>query len=167
MPEQKASTIRFPRRYAPVIWTLGLLVFHVGLPFGLSALSFRRGWRAGLPSAWNLAALILVAGGIAVIISALVEHFKSAAHGWKLFKSTPGYLIVSGPYQYSRNPMYGGALAIWSGWALFYGSFAVMMAGAVLSAVIVLVVVPYEERRLTAELRESYLQYKSRVARWF
>ena len=160
--------LHFPRWAAPPTWAAGLLLFHIALPWSLSTLSYRHGWSTGRPGSWNLGPLVLVAGGIGVIIWALVEHFERAAHGWELLiRSTPEYLLVRGPYRYTRNPMYVAALAIWSGWVLFYGSIAMMLGLAVLWAVIALVVIPYEERKLAAELGESYLQYKSRVARWF
>src|ERR1019366_2147241 len=75
--------------------------------------------------------------------------------------------LRSTPYRSSRNPMYVAALTIWSGWALFYGSVAVIVGVLVLWAIIALVVIPYEERRLAAAWGEPYLQYKSRVSRWF
>ncbi len=57
--------------------------------------------------------------------------------------------------------MYLSALAIWLGWALFYGSVAVFVACGV-----GWVLVPWEERELEARFGEAYLRYKNRVPRW-
>jgi protein-S-isoprenylcysteine O-methyltransferase Ste14 len=156
----------FPRWLAPLNWTVGLLLAHVAMPYWLSTFSVRHGWSAGRPGLLNLSSLTLVCGGFLIIVSALVEHFKSAPHGWEI-KMTPDYLIIRGPYRSSRNPMYVAALTTWSGWALFYGSVAVIVGVLVLWAIIALVVIPSEERRLEAAWGEPYLQYKSRVSRWF
>jgi protein-S-isoprenylcysteine O-methyltransferase Ste14 len=83
---------------------------------------------------------------------------------WKGF--TPPYLLTDGPYKWSRNPMYLAALAIWIGWALFYGSVAVLIVMIVVGVGIALGAVPAEERAIEAQFGEVYLRYKSRVPRW-
>lgn len=40
---------------------------------------------------------------------------------------TPTYLLRNGPYAFTRNPMYVAELALWFGWALLYGSVAVLI----------------------------------------
>ena len=79
----------------------------------------------------------------------------------------PRYLILSGPYRYSRNPIYVSHLAIWSGWAIFYGSVAVALGVLVMWMVLNFAILPYEERGLQREIGEPYLRYVSQVARWF
>ncbi len=160
---------RIPRWIAPFLWTFGLLLVHVAAPYGLSKLSDRHGWSPGGPGAWNFAPLIFVIGGFAVIVWALTEHFEHAPHGWRGWQMTlkPQYLIVGGPYRYGRNPMYVAALAIWIGWALFYGSVAVLAGFAMLWVVIVRIVVPSEERAMATTLGEPYSRYQGRVSRWF
>ena len=157
--------------WAPVAQAVGLLLFHGALPFGLSRLSDRHGWSGGHPAAWNMLGLLLVACGIGVLVWVIVLHDKAAPkHGWR-FEATPfeptQYLIVSGPYRYSRNPIYLSHFTVWIGWALFYGSITVLLGVMVLWMVLTFVIVPYEERGLVRGLGEPYLQYQSRVARWF
>jgi len=162
--------IHYPRWLAPITWTVGVLLVHVALPYWLSTLSHRYGWSAGGPGALNLFGLILVLGGVLVVALSAAEHFKSAPRGWDL-KATPfdpsDYLIVSGPYAHSRNPLYLGELAMWKGWTLFYGSVTVLAATLLLWATVKFVIVPYEERKLTAERGEAYLRYQAEVPRWF
>ena len=45
----------------------------------------------------------------------------------------PRQLVVSGPYRYSRNPMYNGAGIMVFGAALFYQSLALFSYGIALS----------------------------------
>jgi protein-S-isoprenylcysteine O-methyltransferase Ste14 len=79
---------------------------------------------------------------------------------------TPKYLLVAGPYTWTRNPMYLAEMALWIGWALFYGSSGVLIGLLVLWAVMNFMVVPFEERDLEARFGDSYLRYKQRVPRW-
>jgi len=54
---------------------------------------------------------------------------------------TPGYLLVRGPYQFTRNPMYLSGMAIWLGWVLFYGSVAVCVGLVVVWGSVIFLVV--------------------------
>lgn len=75
--------------------------------------------------------------------------------------------VEAGPYAFSRHPMYFSELMLMFGWAIFYGSIAVLIAFLIACAVFNLVNVPLEERALEAHFGESYLEYKNKVPRWF
>jgi protein-S-isoprenylcysteine O-methyltransferase Ste14 len=157
--------------WAPLLQTVGLLLFHALLPFELSRLASRHGWSGGHPAAWNLLGLLPVAAGATLITWVVVLHDREAPkHGWRI-EPTPfepaQYLIVRGPYAYTRNPIYVSHLTIWSGWAAFYGSMAVALGVVVLWLSLVFVVLPYEERGLIRQLGEPYLRYQRQVHRWF
>ena len=75
------------------------------------------------------------------------------------------FLLTRGPYAYSRNPMYVSELALWLGWAVFYGNISVFIGFVILFAVLV----PgarYEERVLEARFSDAYRAYRGRVPRW-
>ena len=76
-------------------------------------------------------------------------------------------LTTTGPYAYTRNPIYLSHLSIWSGWAVFYGSVAVAAGVAVMWLSLTFVVLPYEERGLMRQLGEPYVRYQQHVHRWF
>jgi protein-S-isoprenylcysteine O-methyltransferase Ste14 len=169
LAKQATFTIHFPRWLGPITWTLGIALVHVALPFWISTFSYHRGWSAGRPGALNLLALIVVLSGIAVMAWAAREHFTSAPQGWDVHANLfdpPGYLIGGGPYAYSRNPLYVGELAMWLGWAIFFGSLAVIVATVVFWTIMAFVAIPYEERRLAAESGGAYERYRSEVPRW-
>ena len=157
--------MRIPRWAALAIWPVALLFFHFSLPLILSLFSGHYGWTGGSPGLWNAVGLALVAPGLILILWALKLHFTSASEGWKL-ELAPGYLLARGPYRYTRNPMYVGAFLIWLGWTIFYGSAAVLVAFLVLSAIILFVLVPLEERALERRFGEEYRRYKGEVPRW-
>ena len=150
---------------------LGLLLFHGLVPLGLSVLASRHGWSAGHPAAWNEVGLVPVASGLVLLVWIVVLHDREAPkHGWRM-EATPfeptQYLIVWGPYRYTRNPIYLLHLTIWFGWAVFYGSVAIVLGIAVMWLTLVFIIVPYEERGLVRQLGEPYLRYQGQVGRWW
>jgi protein-S-isoprenylcysteine O-methyltransferase Ste14 len=75
-------------------------------------------------------------------------------------------LVVYGPYQFTRNPMYFGLVCLYLGLALWFGMF---WAVILLPAVIALVqhyVIAREEQYLERKFGDQYLRYKASVRRW-
>jgi len=69
--------------------------------------------------------------------------------GWTLVSwPTPEYLLRSGPYRLSRNPMYVGEAVVWLGWEIFYSRAAVCAAGTT--------IVRWEEGRLLKRFGDEY-----------
>jgi protein-S-isoprenylcysteine O-methyltransferase Ste14 len=79
---------------------------------------------------------------------------------------TPSYLLVRGPYRFTRNPMYVAAFAIWFGWTVFYGSALVLAGLAVILIAVEFAVVPFEEHRLEQRWGDAYREYRRQVPRW-
>lgn len=104
--------------------------------------------------------LIGVMGGALVIGWVLLQHFERSPEGMRIGNpfEGPGYVITTGPYSFSRHPMHLAGMRIWFGWALFYGSVAVAI-GAALLALVMITLVPSEERGIEAELGEEYRRY--------
>src|SRR5437867_5424598 len=115
------------RRLPRVVFVVHAAVFPaflVGAPLSLSQRSERHGWSAGRPGAANLVGLVPLSAGTALLLSAMSSRYRAAPQGWEI-GPTPDYLLVSGPYRFSRNPMYVGEAAIWAGWAVLFGSLPV------------------------------------------
>ena len=75
-------------------------------------------------------------------------------------------LVTSGPYRFTRNPMYVGFALVHAGLALRRRStWALLMLAPVLAAVHSLVVAR-EERYLEATFGDEYRRYKREVRRW-
>jgi protein-S-isoprenylcysteine O-methyltransferase Ste14 len=75
-------------------------------------------------------------------------------------------LVRSGPYRWTRNPMYLGMLLLYLGVALL---FDVLWALVLSPAVVLLVgrlVIAREERYLEGKFGDDYRQYKTQVRRW-
>jgi protein-S-isoprenylcysteine O-methyltransferase Ste14 len=79
----------------------------------------------------------------------------------------PTALVDSGPFKFSRNPIYLADVVVLFGWCMSLGSPLAMIA---LPAPFILVltrlfIIP-EEERLTRHIGEAYTTYSQRVRRW-
>ena len=166
MSPSEHPTGKQPRTIPP--WLAYVLFFIIWgvVPWLLSLLTPRYNWVTGRPSIWNLLGLIPLVAGIAGSLWTLGLHF-SQSHGRLDFEPDKNYLITSGVYAFSRNPMYLSELLLLFGWVIFYGSVAVLIAFLVWWAWFSFVQVPQEERVIEARFREAYHEYKRRVPRWF
>jgi protein-S-isoprenylcysteine O-methyltransferase Ste14 len=115
---------------------------------------------------------------ISTIAGALLFAAGAVIAGWGLVlfrkaKTTtvPGQssaqLVTSGPYRFSRNPMYVGLSLAYLGEA---GLLRQMWPATLLPLTIAYVnwtVIPLEESRLEDVFADRYRDYRSRVRRWF
>ena len=157
---------RLSRWQGIAIWTVALGTVHAAIPLALSRRGRRRGWRNGRPGPANLVGAVPLSAGMATITWALAGHYASAPDGsWATRTATPEYLLTTGPYRYTRNPMYVGAIAIWTGWSVLLGSKPVA-AGLGVIATGLQGAVAFEEHTLTQRWGDEYRDYTSRTARW-
>ena len=80
--------------------------------------------------------------------------------------SSASFLVSSGIYRFTRNPMYLGLLLLLAGWALYLAN---ILAFLFLPAFILYMnrfQIKPEERALTDRFGRKYLEYASRVNRW-
>ncbi len=75
-------------------------------------------------------------------------------------------LVVTGPYGFSRNPMYLARTLLYVGLALLANALWILAAFVPLLAVIHYGVIAREERYLDAKFGDAYRQYRTRVRRW-
>lgn len=61
--------------------------------------------------------------------------------------------------------MYVAEMALWFGWAVFFGSLVVFI-GFVVLCVAMNFIVRREERELAAQFGEDYREYETTVPRW-
>jgi protein-S-isoprenylcysteine O-methyltransferase Ste14 len=103
--------------------------------------------------------------GTTGLIWTLFVHSVQSRDGVEM-ELAKNYLLGRGPYAFSRHPMYVAELTLVFGWAVCYGSVAVLIAFLTACAGFNFVAVPLEERALEVRFGESYRQYKSTIPRW-
>jgi protein-S-isoprenylcysteine O-methyltransferase Ste14 len=154
-----------PPWVTPLILAALFLLVHVALPWGISSLSTRHEWEGRRPGRWNRLALVPAGSAIAGTLYLIVQHYRASPRTF--LDLQPGHkLITPGPYGVSRNPMYLLELTFWLGWALFYGSFAVLAVALLWFVTFNFFIIPYEEHDLERRFGEAYLRYKQTVPRW-
>lgn len=118
-----------------------------------------------LPTSINVPiGVVLVVGAVALFISS-VRTFRKA--GTPVPGNRPTTVIVrAGPYGFSRNPIYVAFTLLQVGLAAWVNSVALLLTLLPAAALMVLVVVPREERYLEAKFPSEYLPYKREVRRW-
>jgi len=148
-----------------VAYPLALIVW-TGLPWAISFLTSHYGWMAGRPGTWNLLGLIPVVIGTIGMVWGLAQHAAQSPRGieWDLDRS---YLLMRGPYAFSRHPMYLSELILILGWVIFYGSISVLVTAVIAFLFFNYYAMPLEERVMEMHFGEAYREYKSKVLRWF
>jgi protein-S-isoprenylcysteine O-methyltransferase Ste14 len=129
------------------------IILHLAWP--LSFMSGAVRWPIGVMSSM---------AGVALLVAA-IRAFDAA--GTPVPGTRPTTAIVrSGPYRFSRNPIYLAFGVIHLGVAATFGSWWLLVTLAVTIGVIATVVVRREERYLEARFGSIYRAYKSSVRRW-
>lgn len=109
--------------------------------------------------------------GSAVVVAAVMLFFyslgKFRAAGTPVPGNRPTTAIVrTGPYGFSRNPIYVAFSLLQLGIAAWINSLWLIATLIVAIALMTTVVIPREERYLERKFGTEYLDYKARVRRW-
>jgi protein-S-isoprenylcysteine O-methyltransferase Ste14 len=75
-------------------------------------------------------------------------------------------LVASGPFRFTRNPMYLSLVGMLAGAALVMGTPGPWLAALALALTLRFRFIANEERALAASLGEPYERYRKRVRRW-
>jgi len=75
-------------------------------------------------------------------------------------------LCVSGPFRFSRNPIYLGDWLLLAGFSLWLTTWWPILFSPLVWAAVRYGVIRYEEEHLTAKFGEEYRRYQAQVRRW-
>jgi protein-S-isoprenylcysteine O-methyltransferase Ste14 len=114
--------------------------------------------------------LALILGIVCLLIApslALPALFTMRAAGTHANPAKPALLIVrSGPYRFTRNPMYLALCLVQAGIGFLVNDWITLLFVVPLALVLHFGVILPEERYLEAKFGEQYLALKRKVRRW-
>jgi protein-S-isoprenylcysteine O-methyltransferase Ste14 len=111
------------------------------------------------------AAVVLVVAGFAFAIWGGAT-FSRAGTELHPTSEANAKLVTTGPFAYSRNPMYSGVMLVSLGVAIFFGTLPYFVATVILFLLVNSVFIPFEEAKMERQYGAEFRAYKSRVRRW-
>lgn len=122
-------------------------------------------WRLRfVPAALVPAGPIIVFAAVVLFVLSLRE-FRAA--GTSVRGSKRSVTIVrTGPYGFSRNPIYVAFVLLVLGLALWLNNLWLLVALAGLASFLSIVIIPREEQFLERNFQAQYSEYKASVRRW-
>ena len=118
----------------------------------------------GLPP-FRWSGLVPLAAGTALLLWC-AHAFYAAGRGTLAPWTPPERLVTTGPYRFSRNPMYVAVLLVVCGWSLAFRSRTIAIYAAGLGVAFHLRIVFGEEPWLARTHGEAWTAYRMRVRRW-
>jgi protein-S-isoprenylcysteine O-methyltransferase Ste14 len=134
----------------------GMVAFVVPLTLALSQHGLFRARPLGLA---------MLSLGLVILVWCVVEFYVSG-RGTLAPWAPPQRLVTTGPYRFSRNPMYIGVALILLGWAWCFWSLLLAIYAMVVSVAFHIRVLIGEEPRLTLAFGEAWDAYRTKVPRW-
>ena len=144
-------------RILPLVWLLIFLLLQTTLHFYLPLVHL-------FHTPLQMGGLIPLLPGIAVMVWG-ARTFTRADTPLIPFE-TSTVLVSSGPFRFTRNPMYLGMTLILCGSALLFGSLAPLLSVVLFFLIIRGQYVIPEENMMKELFGDEYLLYCSRVRRW-
>ena len=156
------------KRFSAVVGTGFFLLLAPGTVAGLVPWWITR-WHMNPPllgfSGFRVIGTMLLAAGVAVVLDSFAR-FALQGLGTPAPILPTRHLVVSGLYQYVRNPMYVGVLGIILGQGLLFGDRRLFAYGVLLWLVVHVFVVGYEEPTLRRSFGSEYEAFWRNVPRW-
>ena len=112
----------------------------------------------------SLLGLILILSGISLVFVSF--RFMRKMKTTFIPDGTPEVLISSGPFKFSRNPIYLGMLTVLVGVAFLMSSLSAIIIAFVFGMIINFTWIAHEEKKLHELFSEDWENYSSKVRRW-
>ena len=111
-------------------------------------------------------ALVFVLAGVALDVSALIAFRRAKTTPDPRSPDRSTSIVQSGPYRFTRNPMYLGLVLALLGLCVYFANPVTVIAVVVFVSYITRFQIIPEERLLLGKFGESYAQYTRSVRRW-
>jgi protein-S-isoprenylcysteine O-methyltransferase Ste14 len=149
---KRPSGLILPPQIAFIALVIGSLL-HALLPVS---------WRL-IPALPPLGLSLLLLGSVLVLWAVLLFRSRNTP---VYPTTTPLALVTSGPYRFTRNPMYLGILFILASLVIMLGSLPMLVAPILFLGVMNLYYLPFEEAKMENLFGDTYKRYRQRVRRW-
>ncbi len=152
------------------VWTLAKTsVFTVIIPGTIAVYlpsTLQPGGLVFRPSDWSgVIALTMLAFGIG-LYCVCAWNFAARGFGTPAPIDPPRKLVIAGPYQWTRNPMYVAVMSVLVGEALLARSSTLAVYALAVFVCFNVFVLAYEEPTLRRMFGRPYDEYCRRVPRW-
>jgi protein-S-isoprenylcysteine O-methyltransferase Ste14 len=125
-------------------------------------------WAVPFPLPWLVPLRIL--GGLLLVLGFILD--ASAVREMRRLHTTPdprqpvAALVTSGPYRFTRNPIYLGFLLVYLGFTLLAGTLWGLLLSPFLVGTVTRWIIHAEEAYLGEKFENDYTDYLSRVRQW-
>ncbi|HXE47897.1 MAG TPA: isoprenylcysteine carboxylmethyltransferase family protein [Ramlibacter sp.] len=157
MPAPKADWLEL--KIPPPVIAVAAAAVMWGLARAFPAFDVPNGMHAPAAVLIAFAGVILAASGIVTF-----RRARTTINPHKPGEATA--LVSSGPYRFTRNPMYAGLLLVLLAWAAFLSSLSALLGPVAFVLYINRFQIAPEERTLQLLFGSEYAAYKTRVRRW-
>ena len=142
----------------PPIWALFYLIVAAAISYVA-----RLPRVPGVLLTW-LGILLIVLGGALAVTAAMLFRRE----GTEINPTSPANrkLVTSGPYSFTRNPMYLGLTTISLGVAFWVGWWPMFLAPVVTFVTANWAHIPYEEEKMRRQFADAFDAYARKVRRW-
>ena len=113
------------------------------------------------PRVLGLAPIVL--GVVVMVLSA--RRFRAVNTPINPF-DTPSSIVITGPFRFSRNPMYTAMLLILVGGAVAWGTLSPFFFPPLLAWLLTIGFIRREEASMAKAFGADYEEYRGRVRRW-
>lgn len=114
-------------------------------------------------------AIVVFLGGFLLLAGSLLSFWAKktfSAHGVQTRFTPVPKLVLTGPYAFTRNPLYVSLILVYAGISLLANSVWPLVLMPLPVVYLYYNVVLLEEAYLESEFGGEYLEYKGKVRRW-
>ncbi len=112
-----------------------------------------------------LLGIAFMAAGVVQAVSAALL-FRREGTELKPTSTSNARLVTSGPFRFTRNPMYLSLVFVTLGIALWVGAWPMLLAPVATFATLNWVHIPFEEAKMRRQYGEAFDAYVRSVRRW-
>jgi protein-S-isoprenylcysteine O-methyltransferase Ste14 len=113
---------------------------------------------------WRYFGIVIIALGFSLSLGSGIFFRKLGTNPRP--GSRANFIVTSGPFKYTRNPIYLGLITMLIGISILLGTFSPLIPIPILFMILHTQFVLREERWMEEWFGESYLEYKSKTPRW-